>query len=113
MARSAGDEIERVVKDHAVVLFMKGTPLVPSCGLSAAAIRILERRKIAFEPVDVSRDAALLQALVDHSGWPTVPQLFAHGRLVAGIDLLRLLDEENALEQALAAPGDAPAVPTS
>jgi monothiol glutaredoxin len=113
MARSAAEEIKRVVQDHAVVLFMKGTPLVASCGLSAAAVQILERRKIAFEPMDVSRDAALLQALVEHSGWPSVPQLFAHGRLIGGIDLLRVLDEQDELERAVAAPAGAPALPGS
>jgi len=104
MVASAVDEIRRTVTDHGVVLFMKGTRLVPACGLSAAAVEILERRQIVFELVDVSRDAELLRALVDYSGWPSVPQLFAHGRLVGGIDLLRALDAEGTLDQALKPP---------
>src|SRR5512133_4359296 len=104
MTQPAVEQIQRTIEAHPYVLYLRGTPLVANCGYSAAMVEILKRRNVTFEAIDVDADPTLLDALVEHSGWPSLPQLFAHGRLVGGIDLIRELDRTDELDAALAAP---------
>ena len=90
-ATGAGDTNERIgalVKAHDIVLFMKGTPMVPQCGFSTTAVSILERLGVAFEGVDVLADPAIRQGVKEFSDWPTVPQLYIGGEFVGGSDIM-------------------------
>ena len=47
------ERIRREIADHSVVLFMKGTPVSPQCGFSAAVVQILTEVGVKFKSVDV------------------------------------------------------------
>src|SRR3546814_2816171 len=50
------DRIAKLVADHPVLLFMKGTPLFPQCGFSSRAVAMLDRLGIEYGTVDVLQD---------------------------------------------------------
>ena len=55
--------IDAVVKNNAVVLFMKGSPLFPQCGFSSRAVAILDHLGVSYESVDVLQDQAIRQGI--------------------------------------------------
>lgn len=98
---NARQQIEALVKDHKVVLFMKGTRAAPRCGFSARAVDLLERCGAEFHDVDVLASPTLRQAVKELSNWPTVPQAYIDGQFVGGSDLLADMHESGELERAL------------
>ncbi|KQT32781.1 glutaredoxin [Sphingomonas sp. Leaf412] len=103
MTEDANARIDAVVKNNAVVLFMKGTPLFPQCGFSSRAIAILERLGAEFESVDVLQDQGVRQGIKAYSDWPTIPQLYVNGEFVGGSDIMMEMYESGELADLLKA----------
>ena len=99
---SIQDTIRDQVTKHDVVLYMKGTPQMPQCGFSAAAVQMLSlcgaRNYLA---VNVLADADIRQGIKDYSNWPTIPQLYVKGEFVGGSDIMREMYETGELQQLL------------
>ena len=91
--------IDALVKQHQVVLFMKGTPLFPQCGFSSRAVAILEHLNVPFESVDVLQDQGVRQGIKAYSDWPTIPQLYVKGEFVGGSDIMMEMYESGELAQ--------------
>jgi monothiol glutaredoxin len=83
------DQIEREIGSADVVLFMKGTPVFPQCGFSAAVVQILNHLDVDFKGIDVLSDPGIRQGIKEFSNWPTIPQLYVKGEFVGGCDILR------------------------
>lgn len=81
--------IEDDIKNSDIVLYMKGSPMFPQCGFSAAVIEVLNHFKVDFEAFDVLQDPALRDGIKQFSEWPTVPQLYVKGEFVGGCDIIR------------------------
>src|SRR5712671_6891379 len=96
-----GDE----VKANPVVLFMKGTPVFPQCGFSAAVVQILSHLGVKFKAIDVLKDPEIRQGIKEFSNWPTIPQLYVKGEFVGGCDIVREMFEQGELESFLAEKG--------
>jgi monothiol glutaredoxin len=100
-------ELQSVIDDAPVALFMKGTPSFCTCGNSQRALQALRTAGAPFTAVDVLPDQRIRQELSALSGWPTIPQIFVGGELVGGADIVEELAEtgelERKLEQALGA----------
>jgi len=96
------ERISKIVNDHDVVLFMKGTPLFPQCGFSNRAISILDHCGVAFESVDVLQDMEVRQGIKSFSEWPTIPQLYVKGEFVGGSDIMMEMYEAGELQELLA-----------
>ena len=90
--------IENEVKNNDVVLFMKGTPVFPQCGFSAAVVQILSHLGVKFKGIDVLQDPGLRQGIKDFSNWPTVPQLYVKGEFVGGCDIIREMFQSGELQ---------------
>src|SRR5580658_5599366 len=99
------DRIRQQVTDNPVVLFMKGTPVFPQCGFSAAVVQILSNVGVKFKGVDVLKDPEIRQGIKEFSNWPTVPQLYVKGEFVGGADIVREMFEADELEPFLAERG--------
>jgi monothiol glutaredoxin len=97
------DEIVReAIENNEVVLFMKGTPMMPQCGYSDKALKLLGAHREEFETVDVLQSLDEFRvALERHSGWETIPQVFVDGEFVGGSDVLGQLHEEGDLAATL------------
>ncbi|MCJ7421822.1 Grx4 family monothiol glutaredoxin [Sphingomicrobium astaxanthinifaciens] len=93
--------IDALVKDHQVVLFMKGSKLFPQCGFSSRAVAILDRLGTEFETVDVLQDQEIRQGIKDYSDWPTIPQLYVGGEFVGGSDIMMEMYESGELKAML------------
>ena len=105
---SANPVHERILKDIAdneVLLFMKGTPVFPQCGFSAATVQILSMLGVKFKAVDVLKDPELRQGIKEVSNWPTIPQLYVKGEFVGGCDILKEMYEQGELAPFLAERG--------
>jgi monothiol glutaredoxin len=83
------DRIQKDIKENDVLLFMKGTPVFPQCGFSAAVVQVLTDLGVKFKGVDVLTDPAIRQGIKDFSQWPTIPQLYVKGEFVGGCDIVR------------------------
>ena len=99
----AENRIGEIVKNNAVVLFMKGTPLFPQCGFSSRAVTILEHLGVPFETVDVLQDPGIRQGIKEYSVWPTIPQLYVKGEFVGGSDIMMEMFKSGELQQLVGA----------
>ena len=97
----AFDEIKREVTDNEVVLFMKGTPVFPQCGFSAAVVEVLSELGVKFHGINILIDPELRDGIKQFSQWPTIPQLYVKGEFVGGCDIVREMAETGELEQLL------------
>jgi monothiol glutaredoxin len=95
------EQIERVISDEPVALFMKGTPQFVMCGNSDRALRALREAGAPLTAVDVLPDPAIRQELSAVSGWPTIPQIFVNGELIGGADIVEELAATGELERKL------------
>jgi monothiol glutaredoxin len=95
------EQIEDVVNEEPVALFMKGTPQMVMCGNSYRALNALQAAKAPITAVDILPDPRIRQELSELSGWPTIPQVFVKGELVGGADIVEELLESGELERRL------------
>ena len=94
-------QIRREIEDNSVVLFMKGTPVFPQCGFSAAVVHALSQIGVKFKGIDVLVDPSLRDGVKQFSQWPTVPQLYVKGEFVGGCDIVREMYESGELKTML------------
>lgn len=85
---SALDRIRETVTSHDVVLYMKGTKMMPQCGFSSRVAGVLNYMEVDYTDVDVLADADIRQGIKDFSDWPTIPQLYVKGEFVGGCDIV-------------------------
>jgi monothiol glutaredoxin len=83
------ERIETLLKDHRVVLFMKGDRRQPMCGFSAAATNTLNELLPEYHTVNVLDDPEIREGIKVYGDWPTIPQLYVEGELVGGADIIR------------------------
>ena len=95
------DRIRQQVTENPVVLFMKGTPVFPQCGFSAAVVQVLNHLGVTFKGVDVLSDPGLRQGIKEFANWPTIPQLYVKGEFVGGCDIIREMFETGELKDLL------------
>src|ERR1700748_3029162 len=94
----AFENIRKDITDNDVVLFMKGTPMFPQCGFSAAVVQVLTHLGVKFKGVNVLADDGLRQGIKEFSNWPTIPQLYVKGEFVGGGDIVREMAESGELQ---------------
>ena len=105
MAEPVFDQIKNEIDANAVVLFMKGTPVFPQCGFSAAVVQVLSSLGVKFKGINVLEDPGLRDGVKRFSDWPTIPQLYVKGEFVGGCDIVREMAETGELAQLLADKG--------
>jgi monothiol glutaredoxin len=90
--------IDRLVREKRIVIFMKGTPAMPMCGFSAAAVKALREAGAGdLASHDVLQDAELREGIKEYSSWPTIPQVYIDGKFVGGADIVRDLSRQGEL----------------
>jgi monothiol glutaredoxin len=104
-ANTVFDRIQGHVDGDPVVLFMKGTPVFPQCGLSSQVVQVLSLLGVKFKSYDVLSDDDLRQSIKEFSNWPTIPQLYVKGEFVGGCDIVREMYQSGELAQLLAEQG--------
>ena len=97
------DRIKQDVTSNPVVLYMKGTPVFPQCGFSAAVVQILTELGVKFKGIDVLTDPEIRQGIKEYANWPTIPQLYVNGEFVGGADIMREMYQSGELQKLLEA----------
>jgi monothiol glutaredoxin len=105
MDNLVADRIRQEIQRNDVVLFMKGSPVFPQCGFSAAVVQVLSHLSVKFKGIDVLQDPGLRQGVKEFSNWPTIPQLYVKGEFVGGCDIVREMAESGELETLMADKG--------
>ena len=91
------DRIKQDISDNDVVLYMKGSPVFPQCGFSAAVVQVLTHIGVQFKGIDILADPELREGIKVYSSWPTIPQLYVKGEFVGGCDIIREMFETGEL----------------
>ena len=92
------ERIQNEVDANDVLLFMKGTPVFPQCGFSAAVIQVLSHLQVKFNSINVLDDPDVRDGIKQYSDWPTIPQLYVKGEFVGGCDIIREMYETGELK---------------
>ncbi|MGC6412292.1 MAG: Grx4 family monothiol glutaredoxin [Candidatus Puniceispirillaceae bacterium] len=95
------ERIETEIKSEDVVLFMKGSPIFPQCGFSAAVVGVLSHLGVPFHGINVLDDNDIREGIKLYSDWPTIPQLYVKGEFVGGCDIVREMYETGELLEML------------
>ena len=91
--------IDKIVTENKIMVFMKGTKLMPMCGFSNNVVQILNQLGVAFETCDVLEDPEIRQGIKDYSSWPTIPQVYINGEFIGGSDVVIELYNKGELQQ--------------
>jgi monothiol glutaredoxin len=96
------DKVEELIRDHPVLLFMKGTPEAPRCGFSMRVVGVLDTLGVEYGAIDVLPALEpLREATGEISDWRTFPQLYVNGELVGGADIVEEMFESGELAELL------------
>ena len=93
--------LDNEINSEQVVLFMKGTPVFPQCGFSAATVGVLSHLGVNFRGIYVLEDDTIREGSKVYSDWPTIPQLYVKGEFVGGCDIIREMYETGELTEML------------
>ena len=93
--------IDNEIASETVVLFMKGTPVFPQCGFSAAVVGVLSHLGVKFRGINVLEDDTIREGIKAYSDWPTIPQLYVKGEFVGGCDILTEMFQKGELQSHL------------
>jgi monothiol glutaredoxin len=105
MDQTVQQRIKDDIQGNDVVLFMKGSPVFPQCGFSAAVVQILTHLNVKFKGIDVLSDPSIRQGIKEFSNWPTIPQLYVKGEFIGGCDIIREMFQTGELQETLQSRG--------
>jgi monothiol glutaredoxin len=104
-AQDMQDWIRKEVADNDVVLFMKGTKIMPQCGFSMQVAQILTHLGVDFKDINVLEDMGVREGIKAYSNWPTIPQLYVKGEFIGGCDIVREMFQAGELQELLTQKG--------
>lgn len=92
-------QLDEIIKNNKVVLFMKGTPDMPQCGFSMAVSNVLKHLEVKFTAINVYEDEEIRNGIKEYSNWPTIPQLYVDEEFVGGCDIIKEMFEKAELQK--------------
>lgn len=95
------DRIRQQVEENTIVLYMKGTPQLPSCGYSSRTSQAVQACGVEFAYVNVLADPEIFENLPRFANWPTFPQLYVNGELIGGHDIAMEMYQKGELQTLL------------
>lgn len=99
MTPEVKERIEKLVNENKIMVFMKGSKLMPQCGFSNNVVQILNTLGVPYETVDILADQEIRQGIKEYSNWPTIPQIYIDGEFVGGSDIAIELYQSGELQQ--------------
>lgn len=91
--------IKDLIAQNKVLVFMKGSKLIPQCGFSNNVVQILNMLGVTYETIDVLSDPEIRQGIKEYSNWPTIPQVYVNGEFLGGSDILIDLYQKGELQE--------------
>ncbi|BGI51180.1 MAG: Grx4 family monothiol glutaredoxin [Arsenophonus endosymbiont of Ceratovacuna japonica] len=93
------EKIDRQIKENPILLYMKGSPIFPSCGFSAKAAKILSACGERFAYIDILQNPDIHSEIPKYANWPTFPQLWIDGELIGGCDIMIEMHKNGELQK--------------
>ncbi|MEM6399828.1 MAG: Grx4 family monothiol glutaredoxin [Cyanobacteria bacterium P01_D01_bin.116] len=93
------ERIDNLVQQNKIMVFMKGSKLMPMCGFSNNVVQIINTLAVPYETFDILEDQEVRQGIKEYSNWPTIPQVYINGEFVGGSDILIELYQKGELQQ--------------
>jgi len=101
MANNISEQIQELVDNNDVILFMKGTLTFPQCGFSSVVANILGNLEVPVKDINVLEDMEIREGIKAFSNWPTIPQLYIKGEFIGGCDIVKEMFESGELQEIL------------
>ena len=95
--------IEQQIQENELLIYMKGSSLLPQCGFSAQTIEILNRVGVPYRTFDVLSSFEIREGIKKHSNWPTIPQVYYKQKFIGGCDIVTEMYNSGELETLLGA----------
>ncbi|KAG8462158.1 hypothetical protein KFE25_011608 [Diacronema lutheri] len=98
----AGDANERIgemIGSNKIMVFMKGSKLMPQCGFSNAVVQVFNSLKVPYATFDVLSDPDIRQGIKEYSSWPTIPQVYVDGEFIGGCDIVVEMYQKGELQE--------------
>ena len=99
MTPEVKEKLDALIGQNKIMVFMKGTKLMPQCGFSNNVVQILNSMGVPYETVDVLSDYEIRQGIKEYSNWPTIPQVYINGEFIGGSDIMIELYQKGELQQ--------------
>lgn len=92
------DKIKQQISENPILLYMKGSPKLPSCGFSSQAAQVMISCGEPFAYVDILQNPDIRAELPKYADWPTFPQLWIEGELIGGCDIVVEMFQQGELQ---------------
>ena len=92
------EKIKKQIAENPSLLYMKGSPKLPSCGFSSQASQALMQCGEPFAYVDILQNPDIRAELPAYAEWPTFPQLWVEGELIGGCDIILEMFQKGELQ---------------
>lgn len=102
------DKIKQQIAENSILLYMKGSPKLPSCGFSSQASQALMQCGQEFAYVDILQNPDIRAELPAYAEWPTFPQLWIGGELVGGCDIIMEMFQKGELQALISEEAEKP-----
>ena len=99
MENQIKEKIQTLIDSNQIMVFMKGTKLMPQCGFSNNVVQILNSLGVEFGTFDVLSDFSIREGIKEYSDWPTIPQVYLKGEFLGGSDILIEMYNSGALKE--------------
>ena len=93
------EKIQQMIESNSIMVFMKGTKLMPQCGFSNNVVQILNSLGVEFSTFDVLSDFEIREGIKEYSDWPTIPQVYLKGEFLGGSDILIEMNNSGSLKE--------------
>nr|YP_009297217.1 hypothetical protein Psor_085 [Porphyridium sordidum]AOM66560.1 hypothetical protein Psor_085 [Porphyridium sordidum] len=93
------EQIDTLINNNHIVLFMKGTNLMPMCGFSNTVVQILNLLNVDYYTVNVLDNPVIRENIKLYSNWPTIPQLYINSEFIGGSDIVIDLYQKGELQE--------------
>ncbi|MEO1619853.1 MAG: Grx4 family monothiol glutaredoxin [Cyanobacteria bacterium J06632_3] len=101
MSPETKTKIDSLIADNKIMVFMKGTKLMPQCGFSNNVVQILNTLGAPYETLDVLANPDIRQGIKEYSNWPTIPQVYINGEFVGGSDIMIKMYQDGQLQETI------------
>lgn len=95
------DKIKQQISENPILIYMKGSPKLPSCGFSSQASQVLMSCGEPFAYVDILQNPDIRAELPKYAEWPTFPQLWVEGELIGGCDIIMEMYQQGELQSVI------------
>jgi len=101
MSNPIEEEIKKEVAAHKILIYGKGTKMMPMCGFTMETIQFFNRYGYPFEVIDVLRNMEKRETLSKMTNWPTLPKVFIGGEFYGDTDILDEMAKKGEIEPLL------------